>query len=192
MRWLFLLIGLVLAGPVSSKLPLGRDIRVSVADDHVFVQLKAHAEPASLGRESWADFDRNGDGSLDAGERVPLLEALRRQETEYTALSVGERPVPMGRFEVAALGEAETTALDGRLTFRVQGRVELERSPDGWPFVLYDRPREWTGAVPIRLSVARGLHLEGIEGGRAEQRGPQRLDAVVTNSTPAVWGRIAR
>lgn len=192
MCWMLLLLGISIAGPVTPELPLGRDIRISVADDHVFVQLKAQAAPADLGRSTWADFDRNGDGALDEGERVPLLEALRAQETEYTALSVGEQPLPLGRFEVAALGEGPRTALDGSVTFRVQGRMELARSDEGWPFVFYDRPRNWQGAVPIRLSVSRGLRVEGVEGARAEARGPQRLDAVVTNSTPAVWGRVVR
>ncbi len=187
---LFLLIGAALAGPPPADLPLGRDIRVSVAEDHVFFQLRASAVPADLGRDEWSDFDRDGSGSIDAAERVPLLEALRRHETEYTAFSVGEQPLLAATFEVVGLGTAEATALDERVTFRVQGRTELAPSADGWPFVFYDRPRAWQGAVPIRLSVARGLHVDGVLGARAELRGPQRLDAVVSNRAPAVWGRV--
>jgi hypothetical protein len=191
-RVLWILLGLAWAGPAAPDLPLGRDVRVSVADDHVFVQIRASAAPADRGRTSWSEFDRDGDGSLDARERVPLLEALRREECAYAALSVGELPIPVARFEVEALDVGERSALDATLVFRVHGRVALPPSPDGWPFVLYDRPRRWQGAVPIRLSVSRGLTIEGVQGARSEQRGPQRLDTVVSNSTPAVWGRIAR
>lgn len=193
MRWLLLLIGLASAGPATSDLPLGRDLRVSVADDHVFVQVRAQGEPRSLGLSTWADFDRDRDGSLDAGERVPLLEALRREECRYAALSVGEQPVPLARFEVIGLNLPERLALDAPLGFRVQGRLALSLPPDGLPFVFYDRPSAWQGAVPIRLSVAEGLRVVGVQGeGRRELRSPQRLDAVLTNGTPAVWGRIER
>ncbi len=168
-----------------------REIRVSVVAVPVFVPLQAQAAPEDLEREDWSDFDRDGDGALDAGERVPLLELLRRKETDYTAISVGEQPVALARFDVTALNASDASSLDATLSFRLQGRLELPSTGD-LPFTLYDRPRKWTGAVPVRLSVARGLRVEGVQGARHEQRSPQRLDAVLTNPTPAVFGWIRR
>jgi hypothetical protein len=191
-RWLLLFVAAALAGPVSPELPLGREIRVSVGDDHVFVLMKAEAAPADLGRETWADFDRDADGSLDAGERVPLLEALQRAETEYTALSVGEQPLTVSRYDVTAMDAGERTALDATVQFKMSARAELPNTPGGWPFVFYDRPRRWQGAVPIRLSVARDLKIEGVEGARTEKRSDRRVDTALTNPTPMLWGRIVR
>lgn len=192
MRFLLLFVAFALAAPAELGLPLGRSLRVSVGDDHVFVQLRSVVEPKDLDRGDWSDFDRDRDGVLSAGESAPLLEAIRRDETRFTALSVGEVPLPLASLPITAELDEGPWTLDTPVVFRIQGRVELEHRASGTPFVLYDRPRAWQGSVPVRLSVAKGLAIEGVVGGHAELRSPTRLDAVLTNPRPAAWGTINR
>jgi hypothetical protein len=170
-----------------------RQVQVAVAVDHVWASVRLSLRPADLGLSSWVRWDADGDGELSASERSPLALHLRARETEFLALMVDGVAVPMTqakwRFEASP---SASLALDEPATLRIETRENLRMTAGEHRFVLYDRPAEADGIVPIRFSLANGLTLGPVTGARAEKRSPRRLEAVVSRGSPAVWGSFVR
>ncbi len=190
MRWLLLLFLLspALAKDAEPELVVPRRVQVSVGHDHVFVSLRARLTPEAAQEPSWARWDRDGDGAISASERGPLLSSLRAGETEFLSVSIGSTVLPVGRMTAKFDADLpEPLPLDATLRFRVEGRVAVK--PEGaTAFTLYDRPHEAEGIVPIRMSLVRGLAFVSGTGTRGELRGPRRLEAVMSQAAPALWG----
>lgn len=170
-----------------------RNVRLSVALDHVWGSVRSEVTPADVGEESWAAWDRDGDGQLAGPEAVALASSLRARELEDLCVAVDGQVLSLVRMAVTREEPTEEPiALDARVVVRVEGRMKLELGPGDHQFVLYDRPRGLDGVVPFRLSLGRGLQISSSGGARNEALSPRRVEAVVTTFAPAVWGTISR
>jgi len=170
-----------------------RQVQVAVGLDHVWASLRLSLRPADLGLESWQRWDRDGDGALSAAEKQALGAELRDRETEFLSLAVDGQAVRLVdasfRWEAEAAGPHP---LDAAVLLRVEARQALKLEVGLHRYVLYDKPALAEGIVPIRFSLARGLLLGEVAGARAERRSPRRLEAVVSNRSPGVWGTFER
>ena len=170
-----------------------RNVRVSIALDHVWGAVRAEVVPADVGESSWAAWDRDGDGQLVGPERPRLASALRARELEFLCIAVAGEVLPLLRRPATLEEPAEgPVPLDARVVVRVEGRMKLDLGPGEHPFVLYDRPRGLDGVVPFRLSLGRGLKIRSTGGARNEELTPRRVEAVVSMFAPAVWGTVER
>lgn len=170
-----------------------RNVRVSLALDHVWGSVRSEVVPADVGEESWAPWDRDGDGQLAGAERVALASALRAREVEHLCIAVDGEVLPLSRRPAQLEEPADgPVALDARVVLRVEGRLKIDLAPGEHAFVLYDRPRTLDGVVPFRLSLGRGLTLRSAGGARNEALGPRRLEAVISRFAPATWGTVER
>ncbi len=203
MRRLLLLLVLLLPAPALAEEStddsgrvhdfVPRNVRVSIAPDHVWGSVRSEVAPADVGEESWAPWDRDGDGQLAGSERAALSAALRARELEYLCVAVDGQVLPLLQ-RPALLEEPleDPVPLDARVVVRVEGRMDLDLATGEHPFVLYDRPRTLDGVVPFRLSLGRGLAIRSTGGARNEALTPRRLEAVISRFAPAVWGTISR
>lgn len=170
-----------------------RNVRVSIALDHVWGSARSEVAPADVGEESWAPWDQDGDGQLTGPETVALASVLRDREMEYLCVAVDGQVLPL-LSQPAVLEEPSEgpVALDAQVVVRVEGRLKLDLAAGEHGFVLYDRPKTLDGVVPFRLSLGRGLRIRATGGARNEALSPQRVEAVVTMFAPAVWGTVSR
>jgi hypothetical protein len=166
-----------------------RNLQVSIAKDHVWGSVRSEVVPADLGEESWARWDRDGDGALIGSEVRALGAHVRALELEYLCIAVDDTVLPLLRMPVKRTAPVEEpVALDARIVFSIEGRAAIDVGPGEHSFVLYDRPRGLDGVVPFRVSLVQGLEFVRSDGARAEAVGDRRLEAVVSMFAPATWG----
>jgi hypothetical protein len=187
----------VLAAPESATRSIQevvpRQVQVAVGNDHVWASVRVSLRPSDLGLSSWQRWDRDDDGSLSASEQDLLAVELRDRETEFLALTVDGQALRLSTARWKWEGPpAAAHALGAAVTLRIEARTELRIEVGEHRYVLYDKPARADGIVPIRFSLASGMVLGAVSGARAEKRSPRRLEAVVSQQAPVVWGTFER
>jgi len=166
-------------------------VQLSVASDQLFLAIQMHVVPQEMGADSWAKWDEDRSGSLDTQEVEALVSrvveiampshrvALGGQLMDWRELSAeraAHRQSPLGLREPILVKVSGT-----------KGRLEPNEEAI---FVVYAPPKKVDGIVPLRLSVGAGLQFRDVAGARAEQRGPRRIEAVLSRRSPALWGTV--
>jgi len=190
-------ISLAVAAPESTAKSIQemvpRQVQVAVGRDHVWASVRVSLRPSDLGLPSWQRWDRDGDGSLSAAEKDVLAGELRDRETEFLALTVDGHALRLSTARWRWEGEpASAHALGAPVTLRIEARTDLSVGVGEHRYVLYDKPSHADGIVPIRFSLASGMVLGSVSGARAEKRSARRLEAVVSQRAPVVWGTFER
>lgn len=174
------------------------NLLVSVGDDRLFGAVRLQIVPAQLGLDSWARWDRDGDGALNRDERMAAAEAVTARVLPSFRVALAGKLLALDRAKPSLLGPKEQLlALDARLLMNVSAKTSLAQSPGAvdeaeLPFVIYAVPLHMDGIVPLSVRLGSGLQLVGADGTRTEILGPGRLEAVTTRATPALWGRLKR
>jgi len=185
--------------PASAAPPAGpslqdivpKRIQLSVATDHLFVLTALHVRPKDVGESSWARWDLDHDQKLSPEEQAPLLSHIADVQLLSQAVATARRGVVWGDFSVVRMSGPEAVLLLNQpLDLKVSGRLPLSETDRERAFVVYAPPRMADGIVPLRLSLAEGMSFVGVAGTRAEQRGPRRIEAVLSRVNPAIWGTI--
>ncbi len=170
-----------------------RQIQVSLGPKQAWGQVRSRVLPRDLGEASWAKWDKNDDGFLSDLELRPLGLVLRARETDYLCLALAGRPLPFvyWRPEWVRADGAGPPGIDAALELRLEARVSLQLKDGPVHFVLYDRPSDEDGVVPVRFSLAQGLAFGPLQAAaRAEMRGERRLEVVLSRAGPALWGEV--
>jgi hypothetical protein len=166
-------------------------VQISVAGDHLFAVAALHVRPEDVGESSWARWDGDGDRRLSPEEQAPLIEHIVGVQLLSQAVAIARRGVEWGAFSVARMSKASGVLLLSQpLELKVSGRLPLSEEDSERAFVVYVPPRLPDGIVPLRISLAKGMSFVGVAGTRAEQRGPRRIEAVLSRANPAIWGTI--
>ncbi len=166
-------------------------IQLSVATDHLFAVTALHVRPEDVGESSWARWDGDRDQKLSPQEQVPLLSHIAGIQLLSQAVAAARRGVTWGDFSVTRMSESEAVLLLTQpLDLKISGRLPLAEGSSDRAFVVYAPPRMPDGIVPLRISLAKGMSFVGVAGTRAEQRGPRRIEAVLSRANPAIWGTI--
>jgi hypothetical protein len=168
-------------------------IQISVATDHLFAVTALHVRPEDVGESSWARWDDDRDRKLSPQEQGTLIEHIAGVQLLSQVVAAARRGVEWGDFSVARMSEAEAEAvllLSQPLDLKISGRLPLSEGDSARAFVVYAPPRMPDGIVPLRISLAKGMSFVGVAGTRAEQRGPRRIEAVLSRANPAIWGTI--
>ena len=166
-------------------------IHISVASDHLFAVTALHVRPDDVGESSWARWDGDGDHKLSREEQEPLLSHIADVQLRSQAVAAARRGVAWGDFSVVRMSQSESVLLLGQpLDLKISGRLALSEGDSERAFVVYAPPRLPDGIVPLRISLAEGMSFVGVAGTRAEQRGPRRIEAVLSRANPAIWGAI--
>lgn len=168
-------------------------IHISVAADHLFGVTELHVRPKDVGEGSWARWDSDSDGKLSAQEQTSLFGHIAEGSLPSQAVAIARRRVDWSSSVIRRMAkDGATLSLDEAVDLKISGRLPLSREDRERPFVVYAPPRSPDGIVPLRISLAEGLSFEGVAGTRAEQRGPRRIEAVLSRANPALWGIIRR
>jgi hypothetical protein len=168
-------------------------IHISVAADHLFGVTELHVWPKDVGADSWARWDRDGDGKLSAPEQRSLFGHILQGNLPSQVVATSRRRVDWGSFAIRRMAkDGAVLSLDQAVDLKISGRLPLARGDRQRAFVVYAPPRSPDGIVPLRISLAEGLTFSEVAGSRAEQRGPRRIEAVLSRASPALWGIIRR
>jgi hypothetical protein len=197
---LFLVLGMSFGLPSAMAEPLTKRslqdivpkrIQISVAADHLFAVTALHVRPEDVGESSWARWDGDRDRKLSPQEQSDLIEHIAGVQLLSQVVAAARRGVEWGDFSVVRMSEAEDVLLVSQpLDLKISGRLSLSEEDLERAFVVYAPPRMPDGIVPLRISLAKGMSFVGVAGTRAEQRGPRRIEAVLSRANPAIWGRI--
>jgi hypothetical protein len=168
-------------------------IHISVAADHLFGVTELHVWPKDVGEGSWARWDSDGDGQLSAPEQVSLFGHIVQGNLPSQVVATSRRRVDWSSFAIRRMAkDGAALSLDQAVDLKISGRLPLDREDRERPFVVYAPPRSPDGIVPLRISLAEGMTFSGVAGSRAEQRGPRRIEAVLSRANPALWGIVRR
>jgi len=168
-------------------------IHISVAADHLFGVTELHVWPKDVGDDSWARWDSDGDGKLSAEEQRLLFGHIVQGNLPSQVVATSRRRVDWGSFAIRRMAkDGAALSLDQAVDLKISGRLPLVRGDRERAFVVYAPPRSPDGIVPLRISLAEGMTFSGVAGTRAEQRGPRRIEAVLSRVNPALWGIVLR
>jgi len=168
-------------------------IQISVGADHIFGVTELHVWPKDLGETSWARWDSDGDRRISLSEQNQLLKYVAHRELLSLRVAAVGRRVDWGSFDVTRMAvPGADLGLSEAVDIKISGRLALDSLDEERVFVVYALPRTPDGIVPLRISLARGMSFFGVAGARAEQRGPRRIEAVLSRSSPALWGVVRR
>ena len=185
--------GLGAAGAKSPKLEdiVPKRLQLSLASDHIFVATHLHVRPSDLGEPSWSSWDTDASGALSGSEVQALIGEVRRTNLPSQRLAIGRQLVDWAALPATrASAPGASLGLQEALNVRVSGKVARQTGSGRAHFVVYAPPRRANGIVPLRITVGAGTRLRDVAGARAEQRGPRRVEAVLSRFTPALWGRL--
>ena len=172
------------------------NLLVSVGDGRFFGAARFQIVPGQLGLDSWARWDRDGDGVLNLEERTAAAGAVAARVLPSFRVALAGKLLPLDKAKPSLLGPREQPlALNGRLLMNVSARTSLSESPAEaqeaeLPFLIYAVPLHTDGIVPLSIRLGSALQLLDADGTRTELLGPSRLEAVTTRATPALWGRL--
>ena len=173
------------------------NVMVSVGPEALFAAVRVQIEPSQLGLASWSNWDEDGDGKLVRKEQEQAAIAVRDRVVPSLRVVLAGRLVPLDSAPVQVLGPKEQ--LLGvrdrlRLNIATKSRGGLKflgiSASKGLSFLVYAVPLQPDGIVPLRLSLPKNMRLIEATGTRAELQSPQRLEAVTSRATPALWGRF--
>ena len=169
-------------------------LKVSLGTDHIFVVTQIHVRPSDLGEDSWSSWDRDASGDLTEPEVQALIQQVRRANLPSQRLAIGGYLLDWAALPATWVAvPGVPLGLNDLLRLRVTGDVPRKKSLQAREvFVVYAPPRAADGIVPLRINLGDGLRFVGVAGARAEQRGPRRIEAVLSRHTPALWGGVAR
>ena len=183
-----------LAGPgEKAVLAVPRSVQVSVGRDHVWGSVRATRLPETVGKESWAEFDRDGSGLLEGAEIRAVAAWIGEREVVHISIAVDGEVLRFPKFPKKYTGDDSVPLrLDAAVSVRVEGRRNVALAPGVHRYVLYDVPPDAGGFVPIRMTFVKGFRMGEAQGTRGERRGERRLEVTTTAFTPAMWGTFER
>ena len=165
---------------------------VTLSPELVWAQLQVELLPAQVGRIDWSEFDIDGDGRLLGSEERAVVAVVRAVAVAELSVLIGSRPLALARSTPRRLAApGESLGLLDPVVLRFEAKA-TQPVPSG-PVVLaiYDRPLDPGGVVPVSLRFTGGMTLSDVRAHRAERRGSDRIEAVLTNNVPWVIATIS-
>jgi len=166
-------------------------VQFSVASDQIFLAIQMHVVPQEMGADSWAEWDQDRNGSLDGQEVQALVSQVVAVAMPSHRVAVGGQLMDWRELSAErAVHRESPLGLREPILVKVSGTKGRLGSNEEALFVVYAPPKKGDGIVPLRLSVGAGLQFRDVAGARAEQRGPRRIEAVLSRRSPALWGTV--
>jgi hypothetical protein len=141
----------------------------------------------------WSALDGDGSGQLEGREVGAAVELVRLLVVAELGVTVGERPVLLGRAPARRDGPAgEPLGLLDPVALTVEASLPAPPFWDHLDLAVRHLPAEPGVVVPVSLRWGEGLTVDGLSAHRAERRGAGRVEAVMTWSQPWLRATVRR